>query len=225
MKKTTYLILFLLCFSQFMSSQNDTSKFILYDFSFLFNDGIYTNFDDFKSNNPIPIESIISPNCASEDIFSCIDTASFIKYNDGYGIIKEININEIWGYSKNGKPYKYWDDKFYLIPIIGTISHFAANIKVLNTYNSPYSYSLYGSYSAVSVPIGKTYESEELHFFIIDMNDGTIMNYTRENVEMLLKRDSEIYENFMKLSKRKRNKEMFQYVNTYNKKHRLYIQK
>ena len=52
--------------------------------------------------------------------------------------------------------------------------------------------------------MSRTYQTEELKQFIIDMETGNILEYSVKNVESILKREPQIYDEFSKLRKRKR---------------------
>ncbi|PLX09914.1 MAG: hypothetical protein C0596_00035 [Marinilabiliales bacterium] len=143
-----------------------------------------------------------------------------IQYNGEFGNIITVPVIEIWGYSKHGKPYILWADKLNLIPFVGKITHFITTVKVYysnyyDTFYDPYRYD----------PTARVYQSDELRQFIIDMETGEIMDYNMKNVEQILKRDPELYNDFMELRKRKRSKQLFYFVSLYNAKNTLYINK
>ncbi|MDD4150422.1 MAG: hypothetical protein PHE33_10355 [Bacteroidales bacterium] len=198
-------------------AQEDTSNLVKYDYSFTFKEGIYPNFNSFRNNDPIPLESLISPEY-SDNFYNILDTAKHIVYYGKFGSPLSIPGKKIWGYSKNGKPYILWADKFNLIPFLGQITHFITTVKVYySSYNDPfYDPYRYNSYS-------RTYQSEELRQFLIDMQTGEILDYNLKNIETILKRDTDIYNEFIKLRKRQRSKQMFYYVKRYNEKNPLYV--
>ena len=213
---TASTILLLISLSLF--SQQDSTTLVKYDYSFSFNEGIYLDFESFKNNNPIGFERLSYPPYGHEFFYGILDTARFIVYNGQYGEAISLPVYNIWGYCKNGKPYIYWADKFNLIPFVGQASHFITTVKVLysNYYDpfyDPYSYN----------PTARTYQSDELRQFIIDMKSGKIIDYNLKNVEQILKRDSQTYNEFMKLGKRKRAKQMFIYLRLFNERNPLYI--
>ena len=220
MKYSLIIISAILSFSILLNAQIDTTNLIRYDYSFSFNEGIYLNFDSFKSNNPIPFESLISPAYTENGFYDKFDSIEFISYSGNYGNTVTIPLQDIWGYCKKGKPYIYWADKFNLVPYVGSITHFITTIKVYYSgYHDPY-YDPYGHN-----PTSRTYQSDELRQYIIDMETGKIMDYNLSNIEILLKRDPEVYNDFMELRKRKRSKQMFYYVGIYNEKNPLYLPK
>lgn len=216
--KQLYLVILSILTLFGANAQEDKAMLTKYDFSFEFKEGIYLNFDNFKNNQPIQYESIISPEF-SDDFFNILDTAENITFYGEFGSPITLPISKIWGYSKNGKPYILWAEKFNLIPFVGSISHFITTVKVYyssfhDPYYDPYSYN----------PGARVYQSEELRQLLIDMQTGQVIDYNLKNVETLLKRDAQVYEEFMKLNKRKRAKQMFYYVKYYNEKNPLYLQ-
>ncbi len=211
-------ILSLFCINCF--AQADTAGFVKYDYSFKFKDGLYVDFSSFTNNSPIPFESVIKP-VFDNSFFDALDTANIISYNGKYGNTVTVYVSELWGYSKNGKPYIFWDGKFNLIPFVGKITHFITRVKVIyRNYYDPF-YSPYGYAPDAS----RTYQNEELKQYIINMENGKVLEYNLENVSLFLKQDEYVYNEFMKLRKRKRTKQMFYYINLYNSRNPYYIKK
>lgn len=199
-------------------AQTDSIKLIKYDYDFSFNEGLYLDFNSFRNNSPIPYASFINPSYRNETFFEELDAATTITYNNKHGHSTTIEIIDIWGYSKNGKPYIYWANKYNLIPFVGQISHFITIVQVThNTYREPF----YDPYHYN--PSARVYQSDELRQFLIDMETGEILDYNLANVEQILKRDPKIHSDFMELRKRKRKKEMFYYVKLYNEMNHLFI--
>jgi hypothetical protein len=191
---------------------------VKYDYTFSFKEGIYLDFDSFKNNDPISFERLSYPPYGHHYFYGILDTANNIVYNGQYGNAVSLPVYEIWGYCKNGKPYIYWADKFNLIPFVGTASHFITTIKVrysnyYDPFYDPYSYN----------PTSRVYQSDELRQFIIDMETGKIIDYNLKNVEQILKRDPKTYDEFMKLRKRKRAKQMFIFLKLFNERNPLYV--
>ena len=213
------LIINILCtisslfFITILHAQNDSLK---YDFSFQFQDGIYLEYSNFKDNKPININKIISPNGNENDFFDKLNDAKIISFYDDKGIFTEINKSKIWGYSKNGRPYIYWANKFNFIPTIGSISHFVSNVSVYhtNSYYDPfyygYGYNNYGNYQP------RTYKTEELQQFLIDFETGKVVSANVKNVETIISRLPELQKEFSKLGKRQKTKKMFEYIRRYN---------
>ena len=137
MKRFAFIILLIFnCY--YLFSQSDSTDLVRYTYAFEFKDGIYLDFDSFRNNNPIPYESVVYP-YYDNDFFTNLDTAYYIKYNGKFGNTIILKVDDIWGYSKNGKPYILWADKFNLIPFVGKITHFITTVKVIYTnYYDPF---------------------------------------------------------------------------------------
>ena len=205
--KTFFLNLILCLITFYIYAQKDTIK---YDFSFQFYDGIYLEYSNFKSNNPLSLNRIISPAGNAQDFFEKLNEAKTISFYDENGIL--VNKSKIWGYSKNGKPYIYMMDKFILIPTIGAISNFVAKVTVYHTdsyYDPFYGYNYYNYYP-------KSYKTEELQQFLIDFETGSVLPINIKNIESILLRFPELHKDYSKLGKRKKTKKMFEYIKQYN---------
>lgn len=193
---------------------------VLYDFSFQFEEGLYLDFSSVKTNSPLPYERIVEPIKENDNFFELLNEVSIIKYYDNFGVLQEINKSDIWGYCKNGKPYIYWSDKFNLIPYIGSISLFVTTVKI--------SYSTGGAYDPFYGPYyysNNTYQTEELRQFIVDFESGKVYYMDYKNVELLLSKTPELQKEFSKLSKRKKNKKLINYIRIYNEQIPLYVSK
>ncbi len=216
--KKTLLLIFSFFYVCLLIAQSDSTKLVKYDYSFYFKEGLYTDFNSFRNNSPSPFESLVYPSYSDPDFFEILDTAKTIIFNDKYGVTAGVSTNDMWGYSRNGKPFIFWADKYNLIPFVGSMSHFITTVKVLySTYQDPFYDPYYYN------PSSRMYESEEIRQFIIDMETGKILEYNLKNVESILQREPEIYKEFSALGKRKKNKEMFYYVRLYNEKRGLWI--
>jgi hypothetical protein len=211
-------LIFLQIFSLMLNAQSDSTKLIKYSYNFLFQEGIYPDFNSFRNNSPILFESLTYPIPLSQSFYAELDTVKYISYNDQYGLSINLKSDEIWGYCKNGKPYINWAGKYNLIPFVGSITHFITTVKVVySSYHDPF-YDPY-NYNRMS----RTYQGEELRQFVIDMETGKIMDYNIKNIESIFQREPEIYADFNKLGKRKKTKQLFYFVRTYNEKRSLLI--
>ncbi len=216
-----HFILFLLLAITFSiaSAQRNDADTVRYDYSFSFNNGVYTSFYSFRNNAPIPFDRIVSP-AYDNDFFKKILLCETISYYDENGTLNEIPRKLIWGYANNGKPNIYKNDKFNLIPYIGTISHFVTTELVTHYTGGTM------MYDPMYIPSStQSYTSEELVHYFIDMNTGEIITYSSKNLLELIKDDTELYNEYSKLGKRKRNKSVMEYVQKYNNKHPIYFNK
>jgi len=219
LKKQFILLLLLATTFSFVSAQQNEADTVRYDYSFAFNNGLYTSFYSFRNNTPIPFDRIVSPTYDSE-FFKKILLCETISYYDENGTLNEIPRKLIWGYANNGKPNIYKNDKINLIPYIGTISHFVTTELVTHYTGGTM------MYDPMYIPSStQSYTSEELVHYFIDMNTGEIISYGSKNLLELIKDDTELYNEYSKLGKRKRNRSVMEYVQKYNKKHPIYFNK
>ena len=75
------------------------------------------------------------------------------------------------------------------------------------------------------IPSTQSYTTEELVHYFINMNTGEIISYGSKNLLELIKDDTELYNEYSKLGKRKRIKSIMEYVQKYNRKHPIYFNK
>lgn len=224
------------------SAQEDQANKVRYTPDFRFRDGIYLNFDQVKENNPIPKAKLLtSVDYNDREFFRKLFENDKIYFYDNMGIRQEIARQDIWGYSRNGVLYVQIQENFNRITFVGNISHFVADITTYDSRYSPYGYggyydpyySPYG-YSSSYYPYSPYYpyyspyrnsniSRNELKQYIIDFENGKVLEFDIHNTELLLMKDSEIYEEWMNLPRRKRKELMFVYIRKFNEKNPLYI--
>ncbi|MCK4662816.1 MAG: hypothetical protein KAT68_08125 [Bacteroidales bacterium] len=218
-KKVLYT-LFLLSICVLLFGQADTIKLVKYSPDFKFYDGIYLNFQQVKNNKPIPKSRIITKvDIYSLDFFNKVLMKKKVSFYDNFGIKQEYSVDDLWGYSRNGSLYINWGNTFNRIPFVGSISHFIANVTVYQDrpYN-PY-YSSYYYYNVVQ----PQQTTKEMRQFILDFETGKILNYNYETVLVILMKDTELYDEYNNLKKKKKKQLKFLYLRKYNEKYPLYI--
>jgi hypothetical protein len=218
----------------------DKQEMVKYTPDFKFTDGIYLNFDMVKMNNPIPKAKLLtSVDYNDREFFKKILTGDKIYFYDNMGIRQEVPKNNIWGYSRNGILYVQTQGNFNRITFVGSICHFVADITSFDTrsYNSPYGYYDpyyspygYGSYYNPYNPYSyySPYRSgglarSELKQYLIDFESGKVLEFDVENTGLLIMKDSKLYEEYAKLSRRKKKDLMFVYIRRFNEENPLYI--
>jgi hypothetical protein len=214
---------------------------VKYTPDFRFKDGIYVNFDQVKSNDPIPKAKLLtSTDYNDREFFKKLLESDKIYYYDGMGIRQEIAKNTIWGYSRNGVLYIQIQENFTRITFIGSICHFVADVSTYDSryYNSPYGgyydpysyYSPYG-YGSYYSPYGSYYSPysrnnltrNEVKQYLINFEDGKILEFNLESTELLLMKDAKLYEEYMQLPRKKKKELMFVYIRKFNENNPLYI--
>lgn len=214
---------------------------VKYTPDFRFKDGIYVNFDQVKSNSPIPKAKLLtSTDYNDREFFKKLLESNKIYYYDGMGIRQEIATNSIWGYSRNGVLYIQIQENFTRITFMGSICHFVADITSYDSryYNSPYGgyydpYSYYSPYGYGSYynPYNSYYSPyarnnmtrNELKQYLIDFETGKILEFNLESTELLLMKDAKLYEEYMQLPRKKKKDLMFVYIRKFNENNPLYV--
>ncbi len=218
MAKNFYLFYFLIFIFNLSFSQDGKNNFINTTKKIEFKDGLYFNFESFKNNKPFPKNKITtSINYSSLDFFKQLMKQNYIIIFDNKGVERKISKKKIWGYCQKGNIYINWNGEFNRIGIIGRLSHFVANLTISQIRSiNPYSYS-----SNFSMGNG-IYKTTEMRQYILDFSNGEVVEYDRKNLEKLLKKDKEIYEEYINLSKRKRRKLKFKYLKKFNEKYAIF---
>ena len=203
----------------FSQTNEDHKNMVEYTPAFKFADGIYMTFKQVKNNNPIPKSQILTTiDYNSFDFYDRLLKNKFITVYDNLGIQKKIDTKKIWGFSNKGILYINLNDEFNRIPVFGSISHFTAN-KTVREYD-PYRYN--NSYYYYNDPYStKTVMMQ----YLLDFETGKIYDFTVKSVESIISNDPKLYEEFSKLSNRKKKKLKFLYIRKYNQIHPVYFPK
>jgi hypothetical protein len=59
--------------------------------------------------------------------------------------------------------------------------------------------------------------------YLIDFESGKVMDYDYKSMEVLLMKDPELHDEYMKLSKRKKKQLKFFYLRKFNERNPLYL--
>jgi hypothetical protein len=225
---TRYFIIICLLLPVLVHAQTDTiaGKKIPFNEDFKFKDGIFLNFEDVRRNNPIIKARIITD-------LNYNDYAFFEKLleNDNFEVLdvmgqkQEISAKQIWGFSQNGTLFIKWNDEFNRIPVFGSLCHFIADKTYIDNRNNPYYnnyYNNYNYYNPYSYPSSQTVQTE-LRQYVLDMATGQVMDFDRENVEIVLARDKELYTEYLKLKNKKKDQLKFLYLRKYNERNPFYF--
>ena len=219
-KKHLYIVL-IISFSLNISAQDNKTPdgYVKYSPSFKFKDGIYEGFYQVKQNKPIQKSQIVTNiDYNSFDFYNLLFEENTITVYDNLGVNKEIKTKMIWGFSNKGVLYINLNDEYNRIPVFGSISHFIAN-KTYVDYD-PHSYNSYNRYHH------DPYSTKTVMMqYLLDFETGKLYDFNYKSVELLIADDIDLYEEFSKLSNRKKKKLQFLYVRKYNQKHPVYFPK
>jgi len=215
-----FAIAFLLPFSLSLA-QNEPSRSSISNNDIVVKEGLYIDYLHFKANSPIRKESIKMPIFKDQvDFWEKLVIQQEIIYIDAIGTERKVSPLNIWGYSRNGFVFINVSGSFSRITVLGSISHFVANMKVANSANyDPMLYSPYygGAYQFGMLPTPQT--SNELRQLMLEFESGRLLEYNITNLEDLLKMDSVLYNEFTNLSKRKKKQLKFVYLRKFNEKY------
>lgn len=209
--------------AQQAASDSVKKQLVKYSPEFRFKEGIYLNFEQVKNNDPIPKYKIISTvDYNDPQFFDALANETVISFYDELGLRQEVSMRNIWGYCRGGMLYVRMRQSFNKINIVGNICHFVATITTQNNaYNDPFYYNpyYYYRYSGAS----PSYSTSELRQFIMDYDTGKIYDYDVDNLEALFIKDPELHDEYVGLSKKKRQQLKFLYIRKFNERNPLLI--
>lgn len=177
------------------------------------NEGIYLNFKQYITNSPVPFDSLAEEDFAKYWDSKSIDIHSSVTmhYN---GKLVEIPATSFFGYNNGNLFFRVYDQGFTRAGIMGSLTHFSMMV----TVRQPTPVATYGSGFAMG-----NNSTVKLMQFILDSQTGTIYEFTPENLETIISRDSALYEEF-KVAFKKRNKleeKQWYFFRAYNAKYPL----
>ena len=203
--KNIFIFLFLPLFT---FSQHDTTGKVKYTNEFIFNDGIYLSFQEFKNNKP----SIKNFTVKKSQFSNPNNTTLEFVCPDSIKSYKNCNVKDCWGYCYRGDVYiahSYYSYYFRLM-VIGSLCHFYG-------LNSADNNMLLGN--DIMSDLGK-YDSYQQ--FMLDFGTGEVISFTFKTFSYFLKtKDIELYKELMKQKKKRRL--IFQYLLKYNEKHPIWF--
>ncbi|HBX50914.1 MAG: hypothetical protein A2275_11040 [Bacteroidetes bacterium RIFOXYA12_FULL_35_11] len=193
------------------SAQEDPKNLVEYSPEFKFKEGIYLSFDQWKHNKPLTKQRIVTKTDANDfEYFVKILSEENLQYFDDYGVQQTMKVSEIWGYCRKGMIFINWHGEFSRVPVIGSITYFAAMISVSGTrFQDPFD----PYYPAMT--IGDNTQ-EEIRQYILDFESGTVLDFNTHNIEELLKKDPELFNEYKSLKKKKKRMLALSYIRKFN---------
>jgi hypothetical protein len=210
------VIISLVLFGLKLHSQGDS---IAYSRDFTLYEGLYLGYWDLRHNWPIPKEKIVTTiNKDQLDFYSKLIEDDNIEYIERDGNKTRIKAEKVWGFCENNVIYINIGKSFFRITVFGAICYFPASVEI-NSLSPGYNVFING-------PVGTTNTgAREIREFLMDFYTGSRVDFSLENLENMLKKDEEIYKQFMDLSKKKRKDQATLYIRKYNEKHPVYFPK
>ncbi len=191
-------------------------KAVQYTKDFEFKEGIYLSYYGFQKNHPVPPSSIIfNSNKGDKDFLKYVLDKNTFTFIDSSGKQQEVKTNSAWGYCSNGAVYINHGTDFNRVTIIGSFSHFIATVPMKVGVNDPFMYNdpFYNQPQY-------TYVSNQ---YVLDFETGRVLEFNVDNMEILLKRDDALYNEFSALKKKQKRDSIFLYLRKYNEKHPIYF--
>lgn len=201
---------------------NDSTSLVKYTPDFKLTDGVYLDISQFKKNIPVSKARILTSVDYNDNVFfdKLSKERQFSFYND-FGKKFVVPVKSIWGYCDNGVLYINVKGEFFRVTIIGSICHFVAYITTYDYNTYPY-YNQYNAYSTYNNPAYMN-EKTDLRQFLIDFESGERLDYNIKNLEVLLMKDNEIYEEFVSLRNKKKKQKAFYYLRKFNERNPVYF--
>lgn len=211
------------------------TNMVRYTNDFRFRDGFYLNFEQVRNNSPIPQSRILtSIDPRSNRFFEEVTQLRTITYFDDLGNSQEVATAQLWGYSRNGILHININGTFNRITIVGSISHFVANITTVHNrfydprfsphgFHSPYGWGSPHGFHSPHWGSRNAVRTTELRQFLLDFNTGRVMEYNPNNVRMLLMSDPELHDEFSSLRNRRRQQLQFSFIRRFNERYPLYL--
>jgi len=206
---TLFLSFFL--YNSTLYSQEDSVR---YEKGFVFNNGIYKSFEDFKKNSPsISENAVIKENKPLRILFGEVD--EYLSYNTEGETIK-LRKDSVWGYCDNNNIYVYFHNTYNQVFIKGAI--FIIN----KTGTGGYSYGS-GSLSTNQGAMLYSHKDSDSQY-LLEYKSGKIYKYNTDVLSSLIKDDKELYNKLNSIKKKKeKEKSIFMFVNEYNKRNPIYF--
>lgn len=198
--------------------ESDSTKAMPYQRGFQFEPGIYLTINDWKHNNPIPKEAIITEFDPGAPYFYLqVLHKRWLHYRDANGTVNKIECEKIFGYSVDNVVYT----KHHLkIAIIGAICHFTS---VLYQIDDPY---LTGfAFAVMDISMSNQsgiHKQEKFRQYIINFETGAIHRFTERALKKLISTDIHLYQEYKQFKGRKRDR-MFIFLKKYNERHPVYF--
>lgn len=178
-----------------------------YNPDFKFNEGVYLNFDEFKNNNPsITDYEIVVYGTFKEEGNSKYYFIKYISYTDGSGAEQQLDLKSFWGLCDKNGIFVLAYEVLHPLEKIGALITFNMNFKTPGSFDAGY--------------VGASGPTTVKNKIFIVFETGRGFQYSLKNFEVLISKDKELLSQFESIKgKRKKIKQMPDYVDKYNSRH------
>jgi len=224
------VILLLFLFVPLLVAQNPPdSTLVRYSPGYEFRDGIYMNPGMVMANRPIPPARIVSDKDDFDNQFyNELLTAEYIVVNNDRGVRELIKPGQLWGYAHKGVLYIQIGHSFQRLMLEGNLSRFIASATTYEKRNpNPKDSSLYTSAYYYRARMRPRYSNPTRNrvVYLLDLETNTMNNYTADDLEKILLRDTELLLEYSALKRSQRKKRQLEFIQRYNDRHPLYLPK
>ncbi|HEX2934682.1 MAG TPA: hypothetical protein VHO72_04960 [Bacteroidales bacterium] len=220
MKVCLVLYLLLALFSQALAQSDSVAEAADIEFK----EGIYIVFEQVKLNAPLEKSRVITKVGYNDpDFFDQVLSNKELSFYDDNGMKQRVPVKSVWGYAKNGDLYVGINNQYCKVSYLGSISHFIVT-HFQTVYESTYDpYYNSNPYYYPSAGIRYASPKTELRQFLINFENGQVVDYTADNIMALLTKDPQLYDEYAALKKKKREQLKFFYIRKFNQRNPLKI--
>lgn len=175
-------------------------------------DGIYLTYADFRRNNAITKEQIVSDMDKEHlEFIGKQMNLDLVTFKQG-GQVLTSDPKKIWGFFQNKTLYVNFKEEFYRVPVFGSICYLIATVTVNSGFYDPmFGYGTTGN------------RTKEIREFIMNFYDGNVVEFSMDRAEELLARDAALYKEFKGLGRRKQKEQVYRYIRKYNDAHPVFF--
>jgi hypothetical protein len=229
----TYLLVAISCSAQNM---------VEYSSDYVFKDGLYISFQDFKNNNPIPITHILSDfDIRDPNYLDVILNQDSVVYYDNLFEERIIAVEDLWGFCKRNKVFIGFGEKssynnpaffdFYSLMNIGAFSFFTAMESYYSTMSTSPTMGMGMEYRDPMLNNDITVTESEQVQLILQFSTGKILLAKRGDMShlpadlvlQLIKPDGPLLTEFESLSVRDQKLKGMFFLRRYNERNPIYF--
>lgn len=199
----------------FVAFYGTAQEQIPYTADFEFYEGVYLTFEDFRNNNPLPKEEIISTVDREDPAFyrKLFNTRSF-RFFDESGLPVNVFTEDVFGVSVRGEPFIMFGGQFRKIMVLGMLSYFAPGAGDPEV-QPRFAYTGEGQ----SAVLG----GDGFKQIIFNFETGEFTDLNPEAVADFIEDSPSLHREFMQLKRKEQRKAMYAFIQRYNKANPIYF--
>ncbi len=220
MKKIIYITILLFIFQGF--SLNAQEQEVMTK-NYLFEDGIYLSFEDFKNNKPVYKWSEVSVNLFQNPLTFTAKSEKIF-----YIVAADKNLENVWGFSIDGVPYINLNlenevlERFAGMRVRGKICYFTYDEEQPKTAAiSAYNPLTKAPFRTAEVSVTETVRNE----MMLRLEDGMIEYFKVENFKHWIKDDVQLMASLTNLKEEEVSEKLFKCLLIYNDRNEVLVNK